>query len=71
MQLTDDRNMGSDAGGGFVERSQVVQVQHITSTGVSELELAAPGSHLSLVVEVIKLGKHDVRRPRPVLEGGM
>ena len=71
MQLSDHRHLRRCARGGLVERSEMVQVQHIDTIGAGAGELAAPGAHLTLVVEVVDACEDLVGRAAPLLEGGM
>ena len=68
MELTDDRHVRRDARGGFVERREMVQVQHVGLPRTGTLELARPGPHVALVVEVVEHREDAVGGARTVLE---
>jgi hypothetical protein len=71
MDLADDRNLGSHARRGLIDRRQVVEVQDIGLTRTGQHELSRPGTYLELVIPIVNHGEHRVRGTRPVLIGRM
>ena len=68
MELANDRHAWRDVRGGFVERREMVQVQHVGLARAGTPELARPGPHVALVVEVVEHREDAVGGARTVLE---
>src|SRR2546423_13467070 len=69
MEMPDHRHVGGDARGGFVERSEVMQVQDVGGVGPRLAQDACPGGDEMLVGGVVDGGENPVGRVRAVLVG--
>ena len=71
MEMSDDRHVRCDSGGGLVDRREVVEVQDVVVRGAGAVERPGPGRDVALVLVVVDSGEDAVRRVRAVLEGRM
>jgi hypothetical protein len=71
VELADDRDVRRNARRGFVERREMVQVQHIRLPRATTLELARPRHDLELVFDIVEHREDPIRCAGPIFEGRM